>query len=112
MWGNQPIALRRGAHFTRFLHHLLHTLRVISLPHRLARSRGSDNNGRRRENKMARGVISVGSVLIRKRIGCEVSCLTAFMTAWESVGLFPLSISTTPSCVRMIVQLDSPGLPA
>src|SRR3972149_4475400 len=53
-----------------------------------------------------------GSVLIRNRIGCDVSCFTAFMTAWESGGLRPLSISTTPSCVRMTPTLEIRGFAA
>jgi hypothetical protein len=41
-----------------------------------------------------------------KRTGIGVTFLTASMTARESVGSCPLSISTTPSCVRMMPVLD------
>ena len=53
------IALGCRAHFTRFRHELFHALRVVSLAHRFPSSFGGDNGRRRRENKMAGGVIGM-----------------------------------------------------
>ena len=55
---------------------------------------------------MARRVITMGLGVNQKPHGKGVSFFTAAKIARESVGLCPLSISTTPSWVTTMPQLE------
>ena len=77
----------------------------------LARAQNTQSKARLDELRinLANTVITspVRALAVESDVTDGVSCFTAFRTAWESGGLCPLSISTTPSWVRMIVQLES-----